>query len=88
MVYLYIYFFCIEQEAKNLENKLNAEREKQEKEFKRRLREKLADRELMFTSKQEEELRFLVENEKNKTSARLKRVALKHKHLMQMEEFR
>ncbi|XP_071793677.1 uncharacterized protein [Asterias amurensis] len=77
-----------QKEAKNLENKLNAEREKQEKEFKRRLREKLADRELMFTNKQEEELRFLVENEKNKTSARLKRVALKHKHLMQMEEFR
>ncbi|XP_038070611.1 uncharacterized protein LOC119739670 [Patiria miniata] len=77
-----------QKEAKNLENKLKAQREKQEKEFKRRLRDKLADREQLFVSKQEEEIQHLAENVKNKTSARLKRVALKHKHLMEMEEFR
>ena len=71
-----------------LEQKLKKGKAKAEAETKRKLQEKAAEREKSLVLKQEAEMQRLLEREKNGTAARLKRIALKHKHMVQMEEFR
>ncbi|XP_071494829.1 limbin-like [Diadema antillarum] len=71
-----------------VEQKLRKQRAKAEAETKRRLKEKAAERERALAQRQEEEMAQLLEREKSGTAARLKRIALKHKHMVQMEEFR
>ncbi|PIK48029.1 putative desmoplakin isoform X1 [Apostichopus japonicus] len=72
----------------NLEKKVSAEREKQEAALKKRLREKMMEREKSLDLKHENELRLLAGNYSNSTVVRLRRVAMKHKHMKQREQFR
>ena len=76
------------QEVKQLENAIQSEQDRQEKELKKKLKMKMAEREKTFMERQERELEELAHQQTNGVAARLKRVALKHKHMVQMEEFR
>ncbi|XP_072026973.1 limbin-like [Amphiura filiformis] len=75
-------------EAKALEDKIQSQKVKQEKELRKRLQGKMAEREKSFLARQEKELEDLCNRETNGVAERLKRVALKHKHMVQIEEFR
>ena len=85
---IFITFVLILQEALVLEAKINEQKQKQEKALQKRLKQKMGDREKSFLARQEMELEELAARESNGMAARLKRVALKHKHMVQMEEFR
>ena len=82
------YSHFIIQEVKQLENAIQSEKDRQEKELKKKLKIKMAEREKTFMERQERELEELGHQQTNGVAARLKRVALKHKHMVQMEEFR
>ncbi|XP_033095567.1 golgin subfamily A member 6-like protein 22 [Anneissia japonica] len=75
-------------EIRQLEGKLNDAREKQEKEFKKKLKEMQVEREKAFLQEQEISLQKIVEKDANSTKARLKKVAVKHKQTIELENFR
>ncbi|XP_070539651.1 limbin-like isoform X2 [Ptychodera flava] len=77
-----------QKEVEKLEGKLTAQRQKQEKDLKKRLRERVAQREKSFVALQEEEMRQLYERETNKVAAKIKLAAKKHKQMLELEEFR
>ncbi|XP_063964091.1 limbin-like isoform X1 [Lytechinus pictus] len=77
-----------QKQVEAMDQKMKKQRAKAEAVVKKKLREKAMEREKSLALKQEEEIQRLLEREKNGTAARLKRVALKHKHMVEMEEFR
>ncbi|KAK3595846.1 hypothetical protein CHS0354_014668 [Potamilus streckersoni] len=74
------------EQREQLNSKIEAQKDKQEKVLKKRLQERLEQREKSMLEAQDAELRNLVAP--NKTATKIKKMLLIHKHMVDMENFR
>ncbi|XP_059163330.1 trichohyalin-like [Physella acuta] len=76
------------EEQDELTTKLDNYRSVQEETLRKKLQDRLLQRENTMVLKQEEEMKMLIQQSTNKTSAKIRRALLNHKHIVAMEKFK
>ncbi|XP_005098587.1 myosin-9 isoform X2 [Aplysia californica] len=76
------------QEHEKLNQKLDGQRNKQEQMLRAKLQERLMQREKSMVERQDNEMRSILQKATNKASAKIRRMLLMHKHIVEMEKFK